>query len=101
MSDSNHNINVSARTIKRETRERKTNGGQKKMDELTTKVIFADQSGHTTLELTKDETVDLINSNKDQWIYRDNQMVPANEIAEADWNDVGTIMIMPGLTGGY
>jgi hypothetical protein len=28
-------------------------------------------------------------------------MVQANDLANADWNDVGTIHIMPGLTGGY
>jgi hypothetical protein len=39
--------------------------------------------------------------NQGSWIYKDNQMVQATDIAGANWADVGTIRIMPGLTGGF
>jgi hypothetical protein len=71
------------------------------MDEITTDVVFADHTGHSALTLTKEETINLVESNQGHWVYRNNQMVQANDLANADWNDVGTIHIMPGLTGGY
>lgn len=70
------------------------------MDDIRTNVEIADRTGHSSLSLTKQETLDLIEMNQGSWIYKDNQMVQATDIASANWADVGTIRIMPGLTGG-
>ena len=71
------------------------------MDDIRTNVEIADRTGHSSLSLTKQETLDLIEMNQGSWIYKDNQMVQATDIASANWTDVGTIRIMPGLTGGF
>ena len=71
------------------------------MDDIRTNVEIADRTGHSSLSLTKQETLDLIEMNQGSWIYKDNQMVQATDIASANWVDVGTIRIMPGLTGGF
>ena len=70
------------------------------MDDIKTNVEIADRTRHTTLSLTKKETLDLIEGNQGSWIYQNNRMVQASDIADANWADVGTIRIMPGLTGG-
>ncbi len=68
------------------------------MDDIRTNVEIADRTGHSSLSLTKQETLDLIEMNQGSWIYKDNQMVQAKDIARSNWADVGTIRIMPGLT---
>ena len=71
------------------------------MDDIRTNVEIADRTGHSSLSLTKQETLDLIEVNQGSWIYKDNQMVQARDVADANWADVVTIRIMPGLTGGF
>ena len=71
------------------------------MDDIRTNVEIADSTGHSSLSLTKQETLDPIEMNQGSWIYKNNQMVQATDIAGANWADVGTIRIMPGLTGGF
>ena len=71
------------------------------MDDIRTHVEIADRTGHSSLSLTKQERLDLIEVNQGSWIYKDNQMVQARDVADANWADVGTIRIMPGLTGGF
>ena len=70
------------------------------MDDIKVNVEIADRTGHSSLSLTKQETLDLIEGNQGSWIYHDNQMVQAKDLAAANWGDIGTIRIMPGLTGG-
>ena len=51
------------------------------MDDIRTNVEIADSTGHSSLSLTKQETLDLIEMNQGSWIYKDNQMVQATDIA--------------------
>jgi hypothetical protein len=73
---------------------------EQSMDDIKANVEIADRTGHSSLSLTKQETLDLIEGNQGSWIYQDNQMVQAKDLAAANWGDIGTIRIMPGLTGG-
>ena len=43
------------------------------MDDIRTNVEIADSTGHSSLSLTKQETLDLIEMNQGSWIYKDNQ----------------------------
>ena len=70
-------------------------------NEITTTVIIGDTLGHQTLELTQDETMSHIQSLDSSWVYSDGTMVTPEQIAQADWNTVGTVTIMPGLVGGH
>ena len=69
------------------------------MTEVTTTVWLADSTGHSELELTRDQTMNLIQENEGHWVYAGNQMVqPAQQ---ADWDDVGIVQIVPSLQGGH
>ena len=54
------------------------------MDDIRTNVEIADRTGHSSLSLTKQETLDLIEVNQGSWIYKDNQMVQARDVADAN-----------------
>lgn len=75
-------------------------GGKWMDNEITTTVIIGDTTGHQTLELTQDETMSQIESHDSSWVYADGVMVTPEQIAQADWNTVGRVTIMPGLVGG-
>ena len=68
--------------------------------EIKTKVEIADKTGHTVLQLTKAETIVRAAESEGSWIFAGNQMVEAEYLAEANWDTVGTIRIVPGLVGG-
>ena len=40
------------------------------MDDIRTNVEIADRTGHSSLSLTKQETLDLIEMNQGSWIYK-------------------------------
>jgi len=69
------------------------------MEEITTTVSITDKTGHTTLQLTKAETLSRAESGG-SWIFAGDRMVQRAQLAEADWQTVGTVRIVPGLVGG-
>jgi|TARA_B100000749_G_scaffold235361_1_gene193076 hypothetical protein len=53
------------------------------------------------LELTRDETVELAeNTSGTHWTYAGNQIVQPAELAETDWETVGTVRIAPAFIAG-
>tara|TARA_B100000586_G_C19941611_1_gene355758 strand:- start:6 stop:221 length:216 start_codon:yes stop_codon:yes gene_type:complete len=70
------------------------------MDNITTTVEIADHTGHTSLQLTKPETLSRVAANEGAWVYAGNQMVQPEQLAQADWETVGTVTIVPGFVGG-
>ncbi len=69
-------------------------------DRVTTTVEVADQSGHSTLQLTKEETLERVSDSPGAWVFANNQMVQPQQLQNADWGTVGTVRIVPGLVGG-
>ena len=69
-------------------------------DRVTTTVEVADQSGHSTLQLTKEETLERVSESPGAWVFANNQMVQPQQLQNADWGTVGTVRIVPGLVGG-
>ena len=69
-------------------------------DRVTTTIEIADQSGHTTLQLTKAETMMKVSESPGAWVFADGQMVQSQQLESADWGTVGTVRIVPGLVGG-
>lgn len=63
-------------------------------------VEIADVSGHQTLILKPQETIEVIENNSDKWIYVDNQLIEQQHIPEIDWNQAESVRILPGLVGG-
>ena len=66
----------------------------------TTTVMIANKDGHAELELTRDETLEVLAQNEGAWAFASNQRVQPSQLAEADWGEIGTIRIVPPLVGG-
>jgi hypothetical protein len=70
------------------------------MTEHLITVEIADQTGHTTLQLTAAETADVLQQNADAWVFANDRLVQPNELANADFAAIDTVRIVPGLVGG-
>jgi len=71
------------------------------MDTVTTTTVeIAGPNGHDALELTRSQTMALVEERGDNWVFASGQMMQPSQLAEADWETVGTVRIVPGLVGG-
>lgn len=70
------------------------------MDTMTTTVEIASPDGHDTLELTRDQTLALVEERGDNWVFANGQMMQPAQSADADFSTLGTVRIVPGLVGG-
>ena len=71
------------------------------MSDTKTTVLYLNQGGHATLELTRDETVELAeNTSGTHRTYAGNPIVQPAELAETDWETVGTGRIAPAFIAG-
>ena len=70
------------------------------MDAAKTTVMIADKTGHTTLQLTQQETVDKVAGLEGAWVCAGDRMAQPTELADTNWDTVGTVRIVPGLVGG-
>mgnify|MGYP006262187077 CR=1 FL=1 len=71
------------------------------MSAITTLVQIADKFGHTSAMMTREETLEAIEDNEGSWVFNGSgQMVQPEQLAETDWDTVGTVRIVPGLVGG-
>ncbi len=69
-------------------------------EEIRTQVEIADSTGHSTLQLTKSERLERINENPGSWGFANDSLLQPQELAEQNWNTVGSIRLVPGLVGG-
>ena len=70
------------------------------MDTVTTTTVeIAGPNGHDALELTQSQTMAVVEAG-DNWIFASGQMMQPSQLAEADWETVGTVRIVPGMVGG-
>ncbi|SVB28415.1 uncharacterized protein METZ01_LOCUS181269 [marine metagenome] len=67
---------------------------------VTTTVEIASTDGHDTLELTRDQTMALVEERGDNWVFASGQLMQPAQLADQDWAAVGTVRIVPGLVGG-
>jgi len=75
--------------------------GGRNLSAITTLVQIADRFGHTSAMMTRDETLEAVADNEGAWVFNGNgQMVQPAELAEANWDTIGTVRIVPGLVGG-
>ena len=74
---------------------------ERSLDAVWTLVQIADRFGHTSAMMTRDETLEAVAENEGAWVFNGNgQMVQPAQLAEADWDTIGTVRIVPGLVGG-
>ena len=69
-------------------------------DTVTTMVEIMDHTGHEALELTRDQTMALVEEREDAWVFAQGGMMNPEALAAADFETVGTIRVVPGLIGG-
>ena len=74
--------------------------GGTELTEITTKVEIRGGTGFTTLQLTQSETPERVSGLEDAWAFAGGRIVQSHELAEANWETVGTIWIIPALVGG-
>ena len=67
---------------------------------VTTTVEIASTDGHDTLELTRDQTMALVEERGDNWVFASGQLMQPAQLAAQPWSQVGTVRIVPGLVGG-
>ena len=71
------------------------------MTDIKTLVQIADQNGHTSAMMTREETLEAVAENNGAWVFNgEGQMVQPAQLAEADFGTIGTVRIVPGLVGG-
>ena len=63
-------------------------------------VEIADASGHSTVQMTKNELTEKVNSTQGSWVFVNDQLVSAADIAGMDLEVGSRIRLMPGLVGG-
>jgi len=66
----------------------------------TTIVMVANNTGHSTLQLTKQETIEIAKQDGGKWIFADGRMLDNAGLAEVDWNTIGVVQLVPSLVGG-
>ena len=71
--------------------------------DVPTTVEIPDSFGYSEYRLNKQDTLDLLERlelDGSRWIFASGQMMQPSQLAEADWETVGTVRIVPALVGG-
>ena len=67
------------------------------MSEKTYTVEIADATGHSVVEMTKTELISQASNAKGSWVFVDNKMVAADELANTNFDDAQHIRMVPAL----
>ena len=70
------------------------------MSEITYQVKIADATGHTVAQMTKPEIVAKANASQGTWVFVNDRLVSASELAAMTFADSDQFKVMPGLVGG-
>ncbi len=70
------------------------------MSEKTYTVEIADATGHSVVEMTKTDLIDQASKSQGSWIFVDNRMVAADELANTDFDAAQHIRMVPALQAG-
>ena len=63
-------------------------------------VEIADASGHSTVQMTQNEIAEKAAQTQGSWVFVNNQLVSAADIADMNLEAGSRIRLMPGLVGG-
>ena len=63
-------------------------------------VEIADASGHSTVQMTQNELTEKVNATQGSWVFVNDQLVSAADIAGMNLEADSRIRLMPGLVGG-
>ena len=63
-------------------------------------VEIADASGHSTVQMSQNEIAEKANQTQGTWVFVNDQLVSAADIADMNLEAGSRIRLMPGLVGG-
>ena len=63
-------------------------------------VEIADASGHSTVQMSQNEIAEKANQTQGSWVFVNDQLVSAADIAGMNLDADSRIRLMPGLVGG-
>ena len=63
-------------------------------------VEIADASGHSTVQISQNEIAEKANQTQGSWVFVNDQLVSAADIADMNLDAGSRIRLMPGLVGG-
>ena len=63
-------------------------------------VEIADASGHSIVQMTQNEIAEKATQTQGSWVFVNNQLVSAADIADMNLDAGSRIRLMPGLVGG-
>ena len=63
-------------------------------------VEIADASGHSTVQMSQIEIAEKANQTQGSWVFVNDQLVSAADIADMNLDAGSRIRLMPGLVGG-
>ena len=63
-------------------------------------VEIADASGHSTVQMSQNEIADKASQTQGSWVFVNDQLVSAADVANMDLEAGSRIRLMPGLVGG-
>ena len=69
-------------------------------NKMTFEVEIADASGHSTVQMTQNELTEKVNATQGSWVFVNDQLVSAADIAGMNLEAGSRIRLMPGLVGG-
>ena len=65
------------------------------------KLIIVNETGHTELEVVKEEVIDQINDHPTYWVFIDGEMISREEVTAVNWDTVDVVELAPAVVGGY
>ena len=63
-------------------------------------VEIADASGHSTVQMTKNELIEKTSQTEATWVFVNDQLVNTSDIADMNLESGDRVRLMPGLVGG-
>ena len=63
-------------------------------------VEIADASGHSTVQMSQNEIAEKANQTQGSWVFVNDQLVSAADLADMNLDVGSRIRLMPGLVGG-
>ena len=63
-------------------------------------VEIADASGHSTVQMSQNEIAEKANQTQGSWVFVNDQLVSAADVADMNMEAGSRIRLMPGLVGG-
>ena len=69
-------------------------------EELKFDVEIADASGHSTVQMSQNELAEKASQTQGSWVFVNDQLVSAADVADMNLEAGSRIRLMPGLVGG-